>query len=348
MKNTFPQYVVLVYIGIYILSNSIFVSLNENVALDSNSYIYWLRHGIVVFIALFSIPFFAKKDIYLLLNISAISLIYLLSNQILFGLMSLALAFSCILLGKGLKIICYDKRYLIFLIFFFAITPLLINLPEFIENGFMNTRYGRERMLLGYFHPKEAAQPFLITTILLYISLPRYRLLISIIGLILLFYISSKNAILYLLVFIFLTSKFKGKSIIFFIFFSFVLFYLIIVISNFYSFLDEFSSDRLTAWTTVIQGQTDNGTEQFRADSFYIELYIKGGIIGVAIFLIWLFSFLILNNPFKGIFVSLPIGVSLMISLLFYAGIDSGITSTGSLVHLFSWSMYGSLPRKLI
>jgi hypothetical protein len=111
--------------------------------------------------------------------------------------------------------------------------------------------------------------------------------------------------------------------------------------------IDNFSSDRISAWTDLIKYQY-NSSEQFRADSFYIELFVKSGVIGIILFLLWLFQFILIKKPLIGISNSLPIGTSLIVSLLVYAMIDSGISSTGSLVHIFSWSMFNSTSTKLL
>jgi hypothetical protein len=261
--------------------------------------------------------------------------------------MTIVLSFSSIVFGNGFKRICLINKKLIFLLLFISIIPAMVDLPQLIESGFFNNKYGRDRMLLGFFHPKEAAQPFLIFFILAFISYSRYRKIIFLSAILLLFYIGSRNALLFFIFFIFLTSKSTIKTPVFFTICFFLLIYLVLNFGNITNIIDNFSSERISVWADVIKYQ-NNSSEQFRADSFYIELFVKSGIYGILLFSIWLLQFVIIKKPIIGIFGPLSIGTSLICCLLIYAMIDSGIASTGNLVHIFSWSMYSSLSNKFI
>ncbi len=347
MRIRLSQIIIMVYFLIYVLSNSLFVTNNEDLQLDNSSPQYWLRHGLVLIAAFFAIFYFKKKDLYFVLSILIISLIYLISGQYVLGIMTIILSMSSILFGDGFKNICFNNKKLIFPLILISLLPLLMNFSQLFENGFFSTKYGRDRMLLGYFHPKEAAQPFLIITILLFITFSKYRKIIFICGILLLFLIGSRNALLYLLIFGFLTSKYQLKSLLLLIVLISIIFYLLLNITNVTNIIDNFSSERISVWADVIKYQY-NGSEQFRADSFYIELFVKSGVTGIILFLIWLFQFILLKKPLSGISNPLSIGSSLIVSLLIYAMIDSGIASTGSLVHIFSWSMFNSTSTKLL
>jgi hypothetical protein len=64
-------------------------------------------------------------------------------------------------------------------------------------NSLYNNFYGRGRLLLGYAHPKEAAAPFLVFILLLFIKYKNERMFVNLVGAILLILISSRNAFLY-------------------------------------------------------------------------------------------------------------------------------------------------------
>jgi hypothetical protein len=347
MRNRFSQIIIIIYFLIYVLSNSLFVTNNEDLQLDNSSPQYWLRHGFVLITAFLAIFYFKKEDLYFVFSILIISLIYLISEQYVLGIMTIILAMSSVLFGHGFKNICFENKKLILPLILISLIPFFLNFSQFFENGFFSSKYGRDRMLLGYFHPKEAAQPFLIITILLFITLSKHRKIIFFSGVLLLFFIGSRNSLLYLLIFGYLTSKFKLKSLLLFFVLISIIFYLLLNINNVTNIIDNFSSDRISAWTDLIKYQY-NSSEQFRADSFYIELFVKSGVIGIILFLLWLFQFILIKKPLIGISNSLPIGTSLIVSLLVYAMIDSGISSTGSLVHIFSWSMFNSTSTKLL
>jgi len=347
MRIRLSQLIIMFYFLIYVLSNSLFVTNNEDSQLDNSSPQYWLRHGLVLITAFLAIFYFKKKDLYFVLSILIISLIYLISGQYVLGIMTIILSMSSVLFGDGFKSICFNSKKLILPLLLISLIPLFLNFSQLFENSFFSSKYGRDRMLLGYFHPKEAAQPFLILTILLFIAFSKYRKIIFFCGIVLLFLIGSRNALLYLLIFGFLTSKFKLKSLLLFFVLISIIFYLLLNITNLTNIIDNFSSERISVWADVIKYQY-NSSEQFRADSFYIELFVKSGFIGIILFLLWLFQFILIKKPLNGISKPLSIGTSLIVSLLIYAMIDSGIASTGSLVHIFSWSMFNSTSTKFL
>jgi len=222
--------------------------------------------------------------------------------------------------------------------------PFIFYFNEYLSNGFFSTKYGRERLLLGYFHPKEAAQTFAVTFILLYISYDKYRSLIFLLAIALLFFISSKNTILYFLVFIYLTHKSAVKILFLFFIFSLIFYYIIINMSNINILIDELSSNRISAWSNVMK-YYQSSNSQLKADSFYIEIFIKGGVLAVTLFFCWFAYFILSNRIYVGLYSSLSIGTALVCSQLVFSFFDSGITSTGSLIHIFSWSMYYKLKR---
>ncbi len=345
MKNKLSLFLFILYFLFFVLSNSIFVSNNDDAQLESTSFVYWLRHGIIILISFFSFLYFKKKHFYFIISLFLISLIYFIGNQIILGLMTISLSFSSIVIGNSFINIFQKNKQVLLIFLFISILPLVLNFNEILSNGIFSSKYGRDRMLLGFFHPKEAAQPFLFLFILYYILFRKYRTLIFISGMILLYFIGSRNAFLFFGIFVFLTSNFKYKYLIILLFIFSILSYIVIHFNDLLYLIDEFSSDRISAWKDVMQYQNDS-SDQFKADSFYIEIFVKSGLFGLIIFFIWFMQFLIVWKPFIGFFKPLSIGVSLVCSLLIYSMIDSGISSTGNLVHVFTWSFFSSFANK--
>jgi hypothetical protein len=346
MKNKNLYFFVFLYYIVFVISNSILVSNNNDIELDSSSVSYWLRHLVVVLVSFYSILICHQKGVLVLFNIIVFSLIYFICQQYILGFMTIALFLSSIVFGSGYELLIKNKNLLIIL-GFISLVPFILNFNDYINNGFFSTKYGRERLLLGYFHPKEAAQPFVVLFILLYIIYKKYRILIFIVGTTLLLLISSKNSTLYFLVFIYLTYKSATKTILLFLIFFFVIYYIFINLSQINFLIDELSSNRISAWSEVMK-YNQSANSQFKADSFYIEIFVKGGLLAVALFFCWFIYFLFSNKIYVGLHSALPIGIALVCSQLVFSIFDSGITSTGSLVHIFSWSMYFKFSKKYI
>lgn len=346
MKLKIGFYFVTLYFIIFILTNSIFVTNNDNIELDSTSTTYWLRHLLVLFAVLFSFFFKNKNNVHFYFSLITFAIIYFIGNQIVSGFMTIALFLSTIIFGTGFDYLLKNKILLIILLLI-AFVPFFINFQDVFVNGLFSTKYGRERMLLGYFHPKEAAQPFTILFVLLYIAFEKSRIKIFLVGVILLYFISSKNSLLYFLIFIYLTYRNSYKSILFFLLFCFITYFIILNLENLTNLMDELSSDRISSWADILK-YNQNDESKFRADSFYIETFVKSGLIGTILFILWLFYFIIYNNIQKGLYSKLPIGISLVCAQLVFSMFDSGISSTGSLIQIFSWSMYFQFSNKYI
>jgi hypothetical protein len=346
MKIKIGYYFVTLYFIIFIISNSLFVTINDNIELDSTSLVYWLRHLVVIIAVLFSFFFSRKNGIHFYYSLFTFSIIYFIGNQFISGLMTIALFLSTIIFGTGYEYILKNKKVL-FIFLLIALLPFFINFQDVFVNGLLSSKYGRDRMLLGYFHPKEAAQPFAIIFILLYISFEKIRIKIFLIGVILLYLIGSKNSLLYFLIFVYLTYNNNLKTIILLIIFCFIMYFIIINLQNITNLIDELSSDRISAWADVLKYK-QNDESKFRADSFYIETFVKSGFFGISLFIIWLLYFMIYNNIQKGLYSKLSIGISLVCAQLVFSMLDSGIASTGSLIQIFSWSMYFQFSNKYI
>ena len=343
MNNKVSYLFVLLFFITFVISNSVFVSYNNNIELDSSLLTYWLRHLLVVLVSFYTLISFKKGESDVLVNIVFFSVIYFVSSQFILGFMTIALFLSSVVFGNGYEYLIKNKR-LIFILCLISLVPFIIYLNEFLSNGFFSTKYGRERLLLGYFHPKEAAQPFAVSFILLYISHKKYRKVIFLLGITLLLFISSKNSILYFLIFIYLTHKSAVKILLLFFTLSLIVYYIFINMSNINILIDELSSNRLSAWSDVMK-YNQSSNSQLKADSFYIEIFLKGGALAVTLFFCWFVYFIFSNKIYVGLHSSLSIGTALVCSQLVFSIFDSGITSTGSLIHIFSWSMYYKFKR---
>ena len=103
MKNKTINIFVLLYFTVFVISNSILVSNNNDIELDSTSLSYWLRHLVVILVSFYSAFIFYKKISFVLFNLIVFTTLYLICQQYILGLMTIALFISSIVFGSGFE-----------------------------------------------------------------------------------------------------------------------------------------------------------------------------------------------------------------------------------------------------
>ena len=329
------------YFFVFVISNSLLV---ENyAALLPNQVSYWFKHAIIIIAAFFSLIFYTKNAIISLLLFSVIILIYFTGGQYVFTLMIICFAISSPLIGASIKhlLLFNGFKSLLFLLFI-ALIPLIFNLYIVNLNPIFNSYYGRDRLLLGYAHPKEAAAPFLAILILIFIKYTKIRKYVFFWGIFLLLLISSRNAFLYFLLFIFFCSKVKFKA-----FWICLILFLIVVIfafsfANAFELINILSSKRFEAWANYLSLNESGGYDGIKADNFILEIYLMAGGFGIVAYLIWWFGIIIYQKGYNAILYKSTLKFTPILCLFFYSLIDTGFASSGNLVHIFSWGLYFS------
>jgi len=162
----------------------------------------------------------------------------------------------------------------------------------------------------------------------------------------LLFYIDSRNIVLFYINFVLFTLIYKYLGIKYLYAFLISLYIIIIpIISIFYfNFIDKISSYRLTRWINNFEfsffGKENNLEKIFHIknlDNFYVEFAVNAGIIPLFILLLILFY---LGWKLKDIHINnFPI-ISLYLSFLILCALDSGMFSTGNILHVVLWSFF--------
>lgn len=340
-KARFSLAIFYLYFFVFVISNSLLV---ENyAALLPNQISYWFKHLIIVIAAFFSLIFYTKNAIISLLFFSVIILIYLVGGQYLFTLMIICFAISSPLIGASLKhLLLFNGVKPLLFLFFIALIPLLYNLLNGNLDPLFNNYYGRGRLLLGYSHPKEAAAPFLTILILIFIKFEKFRNYAFWGGILLLLLISSRNAFLYFLLFVFFCSKVKFKA------FWISLILILILIIFIISYTDEFelfnilSSNRFDAWRNYLLLNESAGYDGIKADNFILEIYLMVGGFGIVAYLIWWIGIIIHQKGYNAILYKSTLKLTPILCLFFYSLIDTGFASSGNLVHVFSWGLYFS------
>lgn len=340
-KSRFSLAIFYLYFFVFVISNSLLV--DNYAALLPTQVSYWFKHGVIIIAAFFSLIFFPGKAFKSLLIFAIIILIYFFGKQYLFALMVISFAISSPLVGAGIKhlLISEGSKPLLFLLII-ACIPLIFNLSIGNFAPIFNDYYGRGRLLLGYAHPKEAAAPFFAIILLFFIKYKKFRKFTFGGGLILLFLISSRNALLYFLLFVFFSSKVKFKAFWISLTIIFICIIFIFSFTNAFEFFNILSSNRFDAWAKYLVLNETGNYDGVKADNFIIEIYLMVGGLGVLIYMFWWVCIILSNKGYNAFLYKSSLKFTPILCLFFYSLIDSGFASSGNLIHVFSWGIYFS------
>lgn len=327
--------------------------------------LYYFKHASLIFLAFLGILFFTIRRNYKLNIIFIFMIPYIFYLSLNYGIvfiqiLSLLIAATLISYIYNIKSFLDSKIIFIFflIICFIPLIDYLLNNSSFIFNSF----YGRERLLLGYFHPKEAGIMFvsLIVMILLTKTFKNNlsKLLFYVLSSSLLYFIQSRNALLFLLnflVFNFIANRF-GLKISLVLYLLVYLFIPLLIISIYFNEIDLLMSYRLSIWIESLQFNmfgrllefSANSNEilfksKFHIDNFYLEFLIEVGIIPF-LFLVTCLSYIgykIRNTVINGYKM-----ISIYIAFLIFCFFDSGMFSTGNFLNVFVWSIIIFLIRE--
>jgi hypothetical protein len=271
-----------------------------------------------------------------------IALVYLFGGLWLYAAMVLVFAMSVPLIWEGISslISCTNKWYLIILLFI-SLIPAVLSLPVLIDEGLFDAgTYGRPRMLLGYFHPKEAATAFAIPMLIMMISRKSLSIFYALSLCTFLWIVGSRNIAL-LLILAWLLYWHTRFVLSFVLAITPLLMLWLFLIEDWFYALDNLLSLRLSVWQDLfllgqdLRGLDIESGDRFGADNFFVEAFVISGPIAFLGAILWvLFVGLILKikNAPKWSIVALVL-------LVFNATFDSGIASTGNILHVFLWSI---------
>jgi hypothetical protein len=301
------------------------------------------KHFVMVGVAIFSFIVLPVQVIYSILIFLPLVFIYLLGNLPAYAIMVIVLAAAVPLLGFGIyKLVLIKSVTPFFLIFFLALLPAILAYLFGELDNIYSDHYGRPRLLLGYFHPKEAAACFAIPFFLyLFNRDAKNSFLLLIIFSSFLWLVGSRNIALVILlaygVRFYITQTFFLTIAV-----LILLTYFLLIKVDFYYTLDELLSFRLSVWESALKEppqaniSSNIGGYRFSIDSFYVEVFSISGVTGVLILAMWVIAIGLILIKKSSIF---PWSFPIFLSILFFAAFDSGIASTGNVFHIFSWAI---------
>jgi hypothetical protein len=226
--------------------------------------------------------------------------------------------------------------------------PLLRNVWLYGSEHLMHTYYGRERLLLGYFHPKEAANGVVACALACFMALERQhvlRILVMVAFGVLLFFVQSRNALLFLTVFLFANLAYRriGLNAVTVLLFAAIVAAMTLLLTFDFDLYDELSSGRLRIWDSALDFPDEYqaaerrapGVLTLRIDNFYVETYLQAGAFGLfaAASLLLFVALLSHSRAIHGVHAA-PLLFAFCINAMF----DSGMTSTGNVLQIVVWS----------
>jgi hypothetical protein len=355
-KNSYLQHYYIFIVISFSISSSFYLT-GDLGSVSLFNELYYLKHASISILGVVGILSFVLKQ----KNTVGIIIILIIPYSAYLGIMNgiVFLQFCVFLvsvsfLSKTYTKYFFSKKYL----FIFMIAILLVPAFDIILNNgdyIYNSVYGRKRLLLGYFHPKEAGIMILALFILVVLSdIIRIRFILGIFHLMaitILYLIQSRNALLFYVDFLVINSLliiFGLKQTLIIIGVTSLSIVLLALEFNFKE-LDLLMSGRLSSWIASYDFnlfgqilQISKGFEEesfrnkFHIDNFYLEFLIEAGGFAfvLLLFLLCYFGFKIRNSKINSYYV-----LSIYIAFLVYCFFDAGMFSTGNYLNVFVWSI---------
>lgn len=303
------------------------------------------KHLVMVATADFSLVLLPLQSLRSLLIFAPLAIIYLLGNLPAYALMVLIFSVAIPLLSRGIQLLMDRRRIdVVVLIFLVSLVLALLAMLTSEPDALFSDHYGRTRLLLGYWHPKEAAASLAVPIFMYLITRVRY---VSNFSMILfpavLWGVGSRN--IALAMYLAIGMRFFPRwtySIICFTLAGLAVF--LLTSSGSYDVLDELTSLRLTEWSDALSRSIQSvstdlvGGDRLAIDSYYAEVFATSGYLGSLLLFTWAIVF---YNQYIRPFQRDTWSRALFIAILFCAAFDSGIVSTGNVFHVFVWVVIG-------
>lgn len=300
------------------------------------------KHGVFIFIAAMSLLRQPRHSLLAAALALPIALIYVLGGLLPYAAMVLIFATGLPMIWEGVLSVVARRDYrFLLLLASISMIPALLSLPTLQDEGLLDTTYGRPRMLLGYFHPKEAAVSFAVPMLLTMLVTGSASAMSWFLGATFLWIVGSRNVSL--LIFLAWALRWHGRWVLVGLLTSIAVLALWLVSSNdWYDMIDTLLSLRLSVWTDVLStahtldGLDMQSGERFGSDNFFVEALATAGPGALPLIFAWMVT------------VGLVLWLRCQMSswpcvsfamLLFYASFDSGIASTGNMMHVLLWSI---------
>ena len=328
-------------LAMFVLYFCVYVASNASTTFEASD--SPAKHLIMVAAAVLSIVMRPVRSLRSALLFAPLAIIYLLGNLPGYALMAIAFSAALPILGAGMRSIFAQRRIqIIGFLALVALMPTLVSWATLGVDSLVTTYYGRPRLLLGYWHPKEAAAslavPFLLYLIMQRRKLPGIALALLPAFLML---VGSRNVALalYLAIGVCFYPRLTRYAIVILLLGAVAF---VLTASDSYDVFDELLSLRFSVWSEALGdlmqlNSTDLiGGDRLSIDSYYVEILLSAGITGLLLFAGWaIFFYVRCVRPFT----DSRWRVAMFAAILFFAAFDSGIVSTGNVFHVVAWTL---------
>ena len=300
------------------------------------------KHGVFIALALVGLGTRTSQALQACVIAAPVAAIYFIGGVPVYGAMVFVFAAALPVLSSVVTdAVVHRRMHYFWVLLAVACVPALLSAPELASEGIFDATYGRERVLLGYWHPKEAGICFGIPALLMIMSLRRHAVLLAVLACSGIALVGSRNVAL-LLIFGTLLRFYPRRTAICAGGAAAVAVAYLLLDPQLLDALDTLMSLRLTMWTEALSdpaaatGLDVIDGERFAADSFFIEAYIYAAELAFPLIALWLVAVASIawrDGPLA------PWPKVAVVVLLMFAALDSGIASTGNLMHALLWSV---------
>jgi hypothetical protein len=281
-----------------------------------------------------------------LLLFSPVLIIYLLGELPGYAMMTAGFALAVPAVGRSLHFVVSQRRHgIVALLFVITLVPAAIAVLTLEPEAIWSQQYGRPRLLLGYWHPKEAASSFALPLMLWLMMRGPGLEGLRIVGLTgLLWLIGSRNVALAAALAMGLWRYPRAAMPVLVAALAMVS-TLAFLSATSYEFFDELTSLRLSVWQEALAdppSATDEGStldNRLSIDSYYVEILTSAGVLGLAVFCAWVLALQVALSRARSY---AGLAKACFWAVLFMSAFDSGIVSTGNLMHVVLWAFAGS------
>lgn len=320
--------------------------------------LYYFKHASLILLATIGLLSFLLKKKRTISIIYIFIIPYIIYLGINYGIIFLQFLFFLMAVSVLSHTYNSDNFISDFVIKHYFLIILIVPAVDIIFNNsnfIINTYYGRERLLLGYFHPKEAGIMFLVFFIMILfgnkIKNNLEKLFFILAAVILLYLIQSRNALLFFINLILLNTliRYFGLKFSLIIYGCIYIILPILIINIYFDEVDILLSNRLSIWLQgnefsllgrfmdiSIQSNAELPKYKFHIDNFYLEFIIEAGLIAFIFLILCLFY---IGYKIRYVKINGYRIISFYISFLIYCFFDAGMFSSGNFLNVFVWSV---------
>lgn len=301
------------------------------------------KHVVFLLGAVWSLLLNPKRSVGAAVLTLPLAAIYVIGGLPMYGAMVVTLSLSLPLFWRGISSVISRRDYrFVFMLLGISLIPAVLSLPAMMVEGPFSMTYGRPRLLMGYFHPKEAAVSFAVPMLLAMRMNRRAHHFIWLLAFVFLWEVGSRNTALSIALVWALRWHIRLSFAALIVMLPVTVFWIALA-PDWFDKLNTLFSLRLTVWEDVIRYGREFANampsldDRFGADNFFVEAFVLAGPFATMLIL-WCMAQVVAVVRLKS-GTRMPLWPLIgLIVLLFNASFDTGIASTGNLMHAFLWA----------